>query len=181
MNLPPTGTTEIIELPVHPGQDRAMSSTARVVAVIAGSGGGKSSIGPAWLCAQIAAHWSDAPDDQRYLVAAPTHGLLGVALDKCRPYLRALGTPGIGERGDGWMASTKTWHLRNGAQVRFGSADNPQSLEGVHYRAAWCDEWGQVGDQQHSTVRRRLAFFKGRLLITTTPYPEHTSGRARRT
>lgn len=173
-----TALTPKIRVPVHVGQMRALASAARTVAAVAGTGSGKTTIGPVWLVNLIRKHWNDAADGQRYLVSAPTYGLLQVAQDALAPYLRAIGRRDVGEAADGWMASTRTWHLASGGAVRFVSADNPAAMEGVHYRAAWCDEWGQVSDYQHETVRRRLAFHQGRWLITTTPYPEYRGSGA---
>lgn len=173
-----TAITPQIKVAVHVGQMRVLASAARIVAAIAGTGSGKTTAGPIWLVNLIGKHWQDPAADQRYLVSAPTYSLLRVAFDTLAPYLRAIGRMGIGESSDGWMASTRTWHLRSGAQVRFVSADNPAAMEGVHYRAAWCDEWGQVSDYQHETVRRRLAFHQGSWLITTTPYPEYKGSGA---
>lgn len=161
-----------VEVRIHRGQSRVLASDARIVAAIAGTGGGKTEIGPPWLMREIQRGWREKPETQIYLVAAPTHRLLRVAFRKIEPYLRRIGKRTVGEASDGWKASEGIWYLATGGEVHFGSADNPQSLEGVHYRAAWTDEWGQVDDDQHATVRRRLAFLKGRWLITTTPYPE---------
>lgn len=167
------GTPRIL-VPVHEGQRRALASTRKITAVLAGSGGGKTTIGPIWLTRRIALHWDDPLEQQKYLVVAPTTDLLGLALTALSPYLKVLGDPTIGEDGDGHILTHRehghSWHLRNGAIVYFRSADRPGALEGRHYRAAWADEWGQVDEAAHSTLIRRLGFYNGDLLITTTPY-----------
>jgi hypothetical protein len=171
---PDSRGTPRIHVPVHKGQMRALRSTRKITAVLAGSGGGKTTIGPIWLVRRIARYWDDAPERQQYLVAAPTNDLLGPALAALSPYLKVLGNPTIGEEGNGYTPSHRehghSWHLRNGAIVYFRSADRPGALEGRHYRAAWADEWGQVDDTAHATLIRRLGFYNGDLLITTTPY-----------
>ncbi|GAI83775.1 unnamed protein product, partial [marine sediment metagenome] len=54
--------------------------------------------------------------------------------------------------------------------VYFGSADRPDSLEGGQVRAAWVDEAGQIKRASWEAIQRRLGFFMGRGLLTTTPY-----------
>ena len=173
LERPPVGPPKAV-VPVHAGQRRALLSKAKQTIVLAGSGGGKTTIGPVWLVQRIARHWDEPDAMQRYLVAAPTNDLLGPALASLRPYLELLGDRTKGDAGNGYTPSDKehghSWHLRNGAIVYFRSADRPGALEGRHYRAAWCDEWGQVDDDAHNTVIRRIAYYDGDLLITTTPY-----------
>jgi len=65
---------------------------------------------------------------------------------------------------------TKKLVITEGGRVIMGSADNPLSLEGAHVRAAWLDEAGQMDALVWDVVRRRTAFYQGRILITTTPY-----------
>lgn len=57
-------------------------------------------------------------------------------------------------------------------RVIFGHAENPDSLESLTAKAAWCDEAGQSRFRQGSyeAIQRRLATNQGDLLITTTPY-----------
>ncbi len=159
-----------VTIALHRGQRAALATTKRIIALLAGSGGGKTTVGAIWLIREIKRFWNTPVDTQLYLVATPTSDLRHAALAALRPMLRALGDPAYGVEADGWAESEKTWHLKNGAQVVFRSADRPGALEARHYRAAWCDEWGQVTDAAHSAVLRRTAFFNGRVFISTTPY-----------
>jgi hypothetical protein len=161
---------EIVPVRIHDGQRRALLSKARRTYLFAGSGGGKTTIGPHWLLPRIKKAMGWPLRTRNFLVAAPTTDLLFPAYAELAPWLRRLGDPRYGDGKDGFVRSTKTWHLKGGILIRFRSLDNPGSIEGVHYRAAWVDEGGQIDDKTHSTVLRRLAFHLGDLLVTTTPY-----------
>ena len=69
-----------------------------------------------------------------------------------------------------YRAGERIYYLPTGGKVFFGSADNPFSLEGVHVRAAWLDEAGQMRREAWDVVLRRVGFHKGRIILTTTPY-----------
>ena len=66
------------------------------------------------------------------------------------------------------------WGKRQDAPtyLRFGHADNPDSLESMTVKAAVCDEPGQKRFrlQSFQAIRRRLSIHQGRALLTTTPY-----------
>ncbi len=57
-------------------------------------------------------------------------------------------------------------------RIIFGYAAEPESLESATAKAAWLDEAGQKKFKVDSweAIRRRLSIFRGRVLITTTPY-----------
>lgn len=155
-----------VEGVLHVGQLEAMKSEKRFVFVIAGSGGGKSSLGPRWLYREIKRHEQEPADSQRYLVFAPSFKILNRAT--LPPYLKFLRELGVGE----WAKADMVFRLRNGAEIYFGSCDNPESLEGMHLRAAHGDEIGQdsVTYTVWETIQRRLGYHRGRFLGTTTPY-----------
>jgi len=160
----------------HPGQYAALSSNARIILLLAGTQGGKTVTGPAWLHQEIARR---GPGD--YLVVTPSYPLLErKALPEFRRYFettlrlgRYVASPsrrfvfsGAGElRTFGRNSSVPT-------QVLFGHADDPDSLEAATALAAWLDEAGQRRFKQASyeAILRRLSLARGRVLITTTPY-----------
>jgi PBSX family phage terminase large subunit len=149
-------------LDMHPGQTRAWKSDRRFVSIIAGTGGGKTFFGPIWLYREIQRH----PGDD-FLVVAPTFGLLQrVTFPACMRLLERL-LPGIREK---YRAMERALELPGGGRLFFGSADRPMSLEGVHVRAAWLDEAGQMKREAWEVAQRRVGHKKGRILITTTPY-----------
>lgn len=166
-----------MQLNFHPGQGRAWKSDRRFVCVLAGTQGGKTSLGPHWLYREIQ---SCGPGD--YLVATPTFPLLELkALPEFKrlfeTYLRLgryIGHPirkfTFSEDG---QQRTFGGHGHNfETTVYFGHAMDPDSLEAATIKAAWCDEVGQKKFRLSSweAILRRLSLSQGRVLLTTTPY-----------
>ncbi len=164
-----------LEYSFHPGQRKAWASTARVVAVIAGTRAGKTSWGACWLHREI---WNVGPGD--YLVAAPSYPLLdkGVIPEVESLFERILQlgklkrSPFKFEFSE--AACLRLWGKVPDRQPRiiFGHADDPDSLEAMTAKAAWLDEAGQRRFRlaSYEAVQRRLSIDQGRTLITTTPY-----------
>lgn len=148
-----------IQIRLHPGQSKAWKSEARFVAMIAGTGGGKSWYGPIWLYREIQKYPKDG-----FLVISPTYPMFQrIVLPRTKEFLGAV-------TGGEYRAGERIYYLPTGGKVFFGSADNPFSLEGVHVRAVWMDEAGQMKREAWDVALRRVGFYKGRVLITTTPY-----------
>ena len=144
---------------LHRGQTKAWRSEAKYVAMLAGSGGGKTAFGPIWLYREIERHPTGS-----FLVVSPTYQMFQrIVLPRTREFLDDVAQ---GE----YHAVERAYYLPTGGVVYFGSADNPFSLEGVHVHAAWMDEAGQMKREAWDVVLRRVGFYNGRVLITTTPY-----------
>jgi phage terminase large subunit-like protein len=160
----------------HRGQWRAWESTARFIAVLAGTQSGKTVFGPHWLLREIKER---GPGD--YMIVSPTFPLLELkALVEFKrlfiDHLR-LGTyvanpirrfvfseEGMRATHPGWVKGmAKT-------QVFFGYADNPDSLESATLKGVWCDEAGQKAFKlgSYEALRRRTSLYQGRILFTTT-------------
>lgn len=156
----------VLRLPLHVGQIVALKARAQHIFVIAGTGGGKTIFSPRWLYREIEHHQHEPVETQNYLVFAPSYKVLKRATIPAYIRLFHALKLGVFKRGD------LVYELRNGGKVYFGSCDNPESLEGLHVRAAHGDEIGQnsVSLDVWETIRRRLAFYEGRFLGTTTPY-----------
>ena len=156
-----------IRLRPHRGQYRALTSTRRFVWMLAGTQGGKTSLGPVWLEQEMAR--CGAGD---YLAVTSTIPLL--RLKMLPEFLRYFNILGMGT----WHASDKMYevtredHPARGSRVIFGSATNPESLESATAKAAWLDECGQDQFRLGSweAIQRRLSLHQGRVLGTTTPY-----------
>jgi hypothetical protein len=102
-----------------------------------------------------------------YLVVAPTYGLLQrVTFPTFMGFMESV-LPGISAN---YKAMERTLTLPTGGHVFFGSADRPITLEGVHVRAIWLDEAGQMKREAWEVCQRRIGHKRGRILITTTPY-----------
>lgn len=152
---------------LHPGQQRAMDATARMVIVLAGSQSGKTVLGPIWLLREVL---RQGPGD--YLAVAPSYPLLA---KKALPALINLFVTHLG-----WCvyrASRRALESVEGCPVGSftiycGYAANPESLESATAKAAWLDEAGQkwFTRASYDAILRRLAISRGRCLITTTPY-----------
>lgn len=156
----------IIRVALHAGQCMAIAAREQHIFTIAGTGSGKTLMAPRWTYQEISRRQHEPIESQAYLVFAPSYKVLKRAtLPAYIRFFHALRL-GVFKRGD------LVYELRNGGKVYFGSCDNPESLEGLHVRAAHGDEIGQnsVSLEVWETVRRRLAFFGGRFLGTTTPY-----------
>jgi hypothetical protein len=165
-----------LETHFHAGQWRAFTSRKRYIVVLAGTQSGKTSFGPHWLLQEIIDR--GAGD---YLVVTPTFPLLEV---KALPEFRRLfeeqlrlgayqGSPvrkfRISPDGERRLFGAPQETATN---VYFGYADDPDSLESMTAKAAWCDESGQRKFKRSSreAIQRRLSLNQGRELHTTTPY-----------
>lgn len=144
---------------LHKGQSKAWRSNARFVAMIAGTGAGKTYMGAVWLYREIQKHPKGS-----FLVVSPTYLMFErIILPYTKNFLDEV------TKGE-YKAGERTYYLPTGGKVFFGSADNPLTLEGVHVYAAWMDEAGQMKRDAWDVVLRRVGFYNGRVLITTTPY-----------
>lgn len=151
--------TETVKIKLHRGQTKAWKSKAKIVAMIAGTGGGKTYFGPIWLYNEIQKYPKD-----NFLVVSPTYPMFQrIVLPNTKKFLDDI-------TGGEYRTGERTYYLPTGGKVFFGSADNPFSLEGVHVRGAWMDEAGQMKREAFDVVLRRVGFYNGRVLITTTPY-----------
>lgn len=166
-----------LRLHFHRGQWRAWTSTRRIVAVIAGTQGGKTVFGPPWLHRAIQ---YAGPGD--YMVVTPTFPLLELkALPEFRRYFEDILALGHYKAAPSRIFSfSESGQLRtfgnSGYEYRtnvfFGYAAEPESLESATAKAAWLDEAGQKRFKVESleAIMRRLSIHRGRMLITTTPY-----------
>jgi len=143
---------------LHPGQWETWQATERYLAMIAGTGGGKTSFGPLWLWREIQAR--GAGD---YLAISPISDMLSRVLI---PALMGL----LESQGCTHEKAAGKIVCPNGADIFLISADRPERAEGIHARGAWIDEAGQMDALMWEVVRRRLGHHQGRALLTTTPY-----------
>lgn len=166
-----------LTLNFHPGQWSVWESTARIVAMIAGSQGGKTSFGTWWLYREIQQHGGGD-----YIAATATFDLFKL---KLLPEIREV-FEHVLKIGRYWSGD-KILELRNPATGKFEAtraddrmygrvilraASSTGGLESATAKAAWLDEAGQdtfILDAWDA-VRRRLTLHRGRVLITTTPY-----------
>jgi hypothetical protein len=161
----------------HPGQARAWQSQKRIVAVLAGTQGGKTSWLPWWLMREI--RWCGQGD---YLAVTANYDLFKL---KFLPTLRE-----VFEHTLGWgryWAADRIIELSDPATGRFQAkrADDPMwariilrsaesggGLESATARAAILDEAGMDSFTLGSwlALRRRLSLSRGRICLGTTIY-----------
>lgn len=177
LDLARVSPSQRLEFRPHRGQDRAWKSEKRIVLVLAGSQGGKTSFGPHWLLREIK---RSGPGD--YLIVTPTFQLLDKkALPEFRKVFerwfrlgRYISSPSrrFEFSEDGAKRTFGSVDPEKPTTVWFGYAEDPDTLESMTAKAAWLDEAGQRKFKLGSweAILRRLAIHEGRILLTTTPY-----------
>ena len=177
-----------IDLDLPPGQAAAWDATERIVAVISGTQGGKTSFGPWWLHREIAL---GGPGD--YLAVTASFDLFKLKMlpELLEVFVDVLGIARLWA-GDGvlelcehvWDEGAGVWAPIPGqfkatrssdpmwGRIIMRSASAEGGLESATAKAAWLDEAGQdaFGLGAWEAVLRRLSLSRGRVLITTTPY-----------
>lgn len=140
--------------------------------ILGGRGAGKTRAGAEWVRARALGCWAETgPRSQRIAIIAPTlgearsvmiegkSGLLGVHMADERPI---------------YEPSKRQLTWSNGTIAQIFSADEPESLRGPQFDAAWCDELAKwkYADQVFDMLAFGLRLGDNpRLLITTTPRP----------
>jgi hypothetical protein len=177
-----------LELRFHEGQQRTYDSTARIVAMISGTQGGKTCMGPWWLRREIG---DKGPGD--YLAVTATYDLfkvkmlptilevyvhtLGIARYWAGDQILELCDHTFDETSKTWIPQPGVFRARQAtdpmwARIILRSASSEGGLESATAKAAWLDEAGleEFGLGAWEAIMRRLSLHRGRILITTTPY-----------
>lgn len=149
-----------LKISLHPGQSDIWDCERRFLAMIAGTGGGKTSFGPLWMLREVEKH-----PEAEFLVIAPTYKMLQRAsLPKFLELFDGAFRAGEYKKADA------LYQLKTGGLVYFGSADKWENLEGPHVRACWLDEPGRVKFEVWQVAQRRTGIHQAPVLLTTTPY-----------
>lgn len=148
--------------PMHEAQAKAYNSQARFTAAIAGTGGGKTVIGPLWLSRQI----QRVGKKGLYMVVAPTYRVLN------RATVPTMVSTFMDTDLQGVYKETKGYYeLPHGLGVVWcQGADNPEALEGGQFDGIWIDEGGQIRYQAWVALQKRTGQKRAPIFITTTPY-----------
>ncbi len=134
--------------------------------VLGGRGGGKTRAGAEWVAdrareaGRIALVGQSLHDVREVMIEGPSG-------------LRALPRFGIGGR-PRWEASRRRLVWPNGAVAMAFSAEDPESLRGPQFGAAWADEWCAWRRPEPTLALLRMGLRLGarpRLVVTTTPKP----------
>jgi len=159
----------VLHYHLHAGQLKALEAKGRIILVLAGSQGGKTTIAPLWTHQEIGRFPKcETLGDGDHIVSAPTYTLLDAKLVPAyrRYFCRDL------KWGVFHAAKMMITSRHDQSRIVFRSADNPEALESFTARSAVCDEFGMtsVSVQAWEAVQRRVRTTAGRILITTTPY-----------
>jgi hypothetical protein len=174
-----------LTLNMHEGQLRAWDSKRRFVCVLAGTQSGKTSWGPWWLHREIQATCDPTglgqiPND--WIAATASYDLFKL---KMLPTLREVFEHTL--RMARWWSGDRILELRDPNTGKFWANDSSDrmwgrivlrsagsggGLESLTARGAWGDEFGQdtCTLETWEAVLRRLSLYRGRVLLTTTPY-----------
>lgn len=176
----------VLRLHLHRGQMRVWNSQARFVFMLAGSQGGKTSLGPHWLHREIKKAEDASPGEGvgDFIAATSTYDQFKL---KLLPEMRLV-FEDILHIGRYW-AGERIIELTEGLKPRgrflarraddrmYGriilrSAEAASGLEASTCRAAWLDEVGQPEFTLDAweAILRRVALYQGRVLGTTTIY-----------
>ncbi len=139
---------------------------------LGGRGAGKTRLGAEWVRAQVHGRgpYADARRRHIALVGESEHDVREVMIEGPAGLLRMSPR---GERPQ-WTSSRGRLEWRNGAVAQAFSADDPDSLRGPQFDAAWCDELAKwrYADAAFDMLQFGLRLGEQpRQLITTTPRP----------
>lgn len=144
-------------------QSMIMKALQKFVAAIAGTGGGKTFVGPPWLMQEVRKY-----DQSTYMVVSPTYKMLtGACMETLFEYMDITDTQFE------YRDSAKEILFPTGGKILLRSADAPDSLEGNHCKAIWMDEAGQMAWKVWRNIQARVGTLSGRVLLTTTPYAQN--------
>lgn len=140
--------------------------------MLGGRGAGKTRLGAEWVraLAHGAQPYADRQHGRIALVGESEHDVRAVMIEGASGLLR------VSPRAErpAWISSRRRLQWRNGAIAEIFSAEDPDSLRGPQFDAAWCDE---LGKWRHAEAAFDMLQFGLRLgarprqLITTTPRP----------
>jgi phage terminase large subunit-like protein len=140
--------------------------------VLGGRGAGKTRLGAEWVRALAQGHppYAGHPHRRIALVGETEHDVREVMIEG------ASGLLGLSPRAERphWVSSRRLLEWPNGAVAQAFSAEDPDSLRGPQFDAAWCDE---LAKWRHAEAAFDMLQFGLRLgqrprqLITTTPRP----------
>ncbi len=159
--------------PLHSAQQEVYNSTARFTAAIAGTGGGKTVLGPLWVTKQLVrVIQSGTQKPALFLVVAPTYKVL------IRATVPTLIDTLYGTAFQGIYKETKNLYvippskdgLPNGGKIWCQGADNPGGIEGGQFDGVWGDEAGQFKLSVWNAIQGRTGQKQSPVLLTTTPY-----------
>jgi phage terminase large subunit-like protein len=139
---------------------------------LGGRGAGKTRLGAEFVRALALGvpPYADAPHARIALVGETDHDVREVMIEGASGLLRA----GPWSDRPAWSPSRRRLEWSNGAVAQAFSAEDPESLRGPQFDAAWCDElakWRLANDAFDMLQFGLRLGARPRQLITTTPRP----------
>ena len=163
---PTVAPQQRVKIDLHVGQSLAWrAQDAKIIAMIAGTGGGKTYFGPRWLYREWQNEVVTGESTPSIVMSASYPMMTRVTLPEFRGFWDPL------EVGT-YRAADRVYSTTH-KPVFFGSAERVLGMEGIHAGRAWLDEAGMMPREVLDVARRRTAFYKGPILITTTPYSQN--------
>lgn len=144
---------------LHEFQEKAFTSSKRIICIAAGIQSGKTTTGSLWTMHKAAA---SLPGDN-IIICAPTYKILMQAtLPKFLSVFKNFGK---------YHKVDSVFEMRNGVTIYIRSLTDPNAMEGITDVAAiWLDEGGLISRYAWENVEGRSAFRQAPIFISTTPY-----------
>lgn len=140
-------------------QANLLRSTKKFLALIGGTGVGKTFFLPRYLLFKMQEH-----PNHKWIVCAPTNQMLRAnPIAYIMDFFKKIDLPFH------YNATFMTLETRLG-KVHFISAETPDRMQGIHAKGVVCDEAGMVSRLWWDTAIQRISFNKGQILLITTPY-----------
>jgi len=140
--------------------------------MLGGRGAGKTRLGAEWVRAAAygTGPYATRPHRRIALIGESEHDVREVMIEGVSGLLR------VSPRGERpvWTSSRRLLEWPNGAVAQAFSAEDPESLRGPQFDAAWCDELAKWRHAQDTFDMLQFGLRLGRRprqLITTTPRP----------
>lgn len=165
MNWKSLQSSKKVVFKLHPKQQEAWKllkkEKKRTVALISGVQGGKTSFGAIALRHEIQ---NNKDPNAAWLVGAPTYKILN---QSTLPTFKKV----FGNLLGNYNGQDGCYHLKDGRDVWFRTATDPDSVEGVpNCVFGWMDEAGKCSRRFWINFEARLARCQGQMLLTTTWY-----------
>ena len=143
----------------------AVDAGKRYIAMMGGTGGGKTWWGPSWLAYAIS----------RDCTAGNSKGARYIALARTYRMSADIIVPEVADRFQGttlqghYHPAKETYELPTGGTIYFRSADKPYRIEGHHTRAMWADEPSEMPALIWIIIQGRTGFYQAPVLFTGYP------------
>lgn len=151
-------------------QQLILDAPERFILAIAGAQAGKTTIGAVWFVNLIGENYaarSAAGDEKprQWMICVPKYGTFEQSTQaKFEEFLPKDWCK------DGFKAQRKCYDLVWGDKIFVRSMDEPESMEGATLSGSWMDEFGDMPEEAWIYMQARLARYRGRCIMTTTPY-----------